>query len=155
VLVPLGALVIGPLGVEAGDGLATSNTWMSSNVPLVFYIAVGVGWVFMVMLGLHWALLPLVIQGLATTGESSLFAAAAAYQFGMIGVALGVTLKSRADKEVRALSSGAFVAAIVGGVTEPTLYILVLRYRRVLVAQLLGAFAASGWRVTRITSARE
>jgi PTS system beta-glucosides-specific IIC component len=143
VLVPLSALVIGPLGVKAGEGLATGITWMSSNVPLAFYIAVGVGWVFMVMLGLHWALLPLVIQGLATTGESSLFAAAAAYQFGMIGVALGVTLKSHADKEVRALSSGAFVAAIVGGITEPTLYGLVLRYRRVLVAQLLGAFAAS------------
>lgn len=143
VLVPLSALVIGPFGIVVGGALGAGLSWLSSTVPLLFYVVVGTGWVFMVMLGLHWALLPLVIVGLMSPEGSTLFAAAAAYQFAIVGVGLGVFLRSKKDPQTRTLASGAFLASLLGGITEPTLYGLVLRYKRVMAAQLIGAFAAS------------
>ncbi|MFZ0529946.1 MAG: glucose PTS transporter subunit IIA [Propionicimonas sp.] len=143
VLVPLSALVIGPFAIVVGGALAAGLAWLSATVPLLFYVVVGTGWVFMVMLGLHWALLPLVIMGLMSPEGSALFAAAGAYQFAIVGVGLGVFLKAKNDPQTRGLASGAFLAALLGGITEPTLYGLVLRFKRVMAAQLVGAFAAS------------
>lgn len=143
VLVPLSALVIGPLGVIASDALAGGLVWLGETVPFLLYIVVGVGWVFIVMLGLHWALLPLVIVQLATPEGSSLFGAAFAYQAAIVGVALGVLLRSKKKSTLRGTASAAFVAALVGGVTEPTLYGFVLRDKRALSSLLIGATAAS------------
>lgn len=141
-LVPVTALVFGPIGVLLGNAVASGVTWLGATVPLLFYVVVAATWVFMVSLGLHWAVLPIVIVELTTTGSSGLFAAAGGYQFAMIGAALGVFLKSRHDAPLRLTSGAALAAAAVGGVTEPTLYGLVLRYKRVLVAEVIGAAAA-------------
>jgi beta-glucoside PTS system EIICBA component len=143
VLVPLSALVIGPFGILVGGALGSGLSWLSSTVPLLFYVLVGTGWVFMVMLGLHWALFPLAIVGLMSPEGSTLLGAAFAYQISIVGVGLGVFLKAKKDTQTRTLASGAFLASLLGGITEPTLYGLVLRYKRVLAAQLIGAFADS------------
>jgi PTS system beta-glucosides-specific IIC component len=141
-LVPLTAFIFGPIGVLAGNGIAAGITALSTSAPLLFYVVLSAGWILLVSFGLHWALLPIVLVDLTQNGSSTMFAAAAGYQFAMIGVALGVLLRSRQDQTVRATAGASLIASLVGGVTEPALYGLVLRFKRVLVAEVVGAAAA-------------
>lgn len=142
VLVPLTAFVFGPIGVLAGNGIASGITALSTAAPLLFYIVLSAGWILLVSLGLHWALLPIVLVDLTQNGSSALFGAAFGYQAAMIGVALGVLLRARQDRTVKTTAGAALIAAAVGGITEPALYGLVLRYKRLLVAEIVGAAAA-------------
>lgn len=142
VLVPLSALVFGPIGVLAGQAVASGLGWLGATAPVLLYVVIGASWVFLVSIGLHWALFPMVMLEFTENGASVLFGAAMGYQAAMIGVALGVFLKARRDKTLRTTAGAALTAVAIGGITEPTLYGMVLRYKRVLLATVLGGAAA-------------
>lgn len=143
-LVPLTALVFGPIGVVAGQGIGEALSWLSTSAPLVFYVIVPAMWIFLVAMGIHWALISIALVELAA-GSSVIIGAAAGYQYAMFGIALGMIIRAARDrnKKLRDTATAATISVGIGGITEPTLYGLVLPYRRVLVIQLISA-AASG-----------
>ncbi|MFT3797749.1 glucose PTS transporter subunit IIA [Microbacterium sp.] len=144
VLVPLTALVFGPIGVVVGNGIGEGLAWLSTNVPFVFYIVVPALWVFLVAMGIHWALISIALVELAS-GHSVILGAAFGYQYAMFGVALGMVILTarQGNKKLRDTAVAATISVGIGGITEPTLYGLVLPHRRVLVIEMISA-AASG-----------
>lgn len=146
-LVPLTALVFGPIGVVVGNALGAGVAWLSSTVPFLFYLIVPALWIFLVALGIHWALITIAIADLATTGSTVIGGAAMGYQYAIMGVAIAVLIKVARDKHAKALrdtAAAATLAVTIGGITEPTIYGLVLRYRRIMVIQMITAAAAGG-----------
>lgn len=146
ILVPLTALVFGPMGVLVGTGIGNGTKWLSETSPWAFYIILPAVWIFLVALGIHWALISIAISDMATLGSSVILGAGAGYQYAMMGIALGMLIKTAREKKDRALrdtSAAASLAVVIGGITEPTIYGIVLRYRRVLVFEIVSA-AASG-----------
>ncbi len=145
ILVPLTALVFGPVGVLVGNGIGTGTTWLATNAPFLFYLIVPALWIFMVAFGIHWALISIAIAQLATDGSTQIIGAGAGYQYAMMGIALAVLIKAARERNtsLRDTAAAASTAVVIGGITEPTLYGLVLPYRRVLVIQIISA-AASG-----------
>ncbi|HBX82965.1 MAG: glucose PTS transporter subunit IIA [Propionibacteriaceae bacterium] len=143
-LVPLTALVFGPIGAVIGAQIGAGTSWLSHAAPWAFYVIVPAVWIVLVALGIHWAVITVAIAELAS-GSTTILGAAFGYQYAMMGVALAVLIKAlmKRDEAVRGTAAAASLAVVIGGITEPTLYGLVLRYRRVLVIEVIAA-AASG-----------
>src|SRR5690606_3960718 len=95
--------------------------------------------------GIHWALISIAIGDLAVTGSSAILGAAVGYQYAIMGVALAMFIRSLRDRDValRGTASAATIAVVIGGITEPTIYGFLLRYRRLMIIEIVAA-AASG-----------
>ena len=143
VLVPLTALVFGPFGVVVGNALADFFTWVSGISPVLLTATFAAVYMFMVMLGLHWALLPIVLVNLSSFGGDWIMSTAGVYGFAVIGLAVGVFLRAKRDVELRELAGAGALAGFLAGITEPMLYGVILRFKRVIpivvVASVAGA----------------
>ncbi|MCJ1996107.1 PTS transporter subunit EIIC [Lactococcus piscium] len=144
IMVPLTVLVIGPIGVMLGDGLGNAMNFISGESGLLAGLLIGGGWTFLVMMGIHWGVVPIMVNNLALHGYDTLRPMIAAATFASAGVALGVFLKSR-NKETKGLALSSLLPALLGGITEPIVYGLSVKYKKPLIAQvivggLVGAF---------------
>ncbi len=144
ILVPLTVLVFGPIGSVLANGIASGTSWLSTTAPFLFYLVVPAVWVLLVSLGIHWAVITIGLVEMAN-GGSAILGAGAGYQYAMMGIALGMLIKAAREKNkpLRDTAAAASLSVVIGGITEPTLYGLVLRYRRLLVIEVISA-AASG-----------
>lgn len=131
IMVPLSAIAFGPLGTSVGDWIAAGVTWLINVSGILSGMVLGGGMTFMVVLGLHWGFTPITLQNINNGGDP-IEAMAAAAVFAQIGVALGIFLKAKKDKALRSISGSSAVTGLLAGVTEPIVYGLILRYKRVI-----------------------
>lgn len=136
IMVPLTVLVIGPVGVALGDGLGNAMNFISSKSGLLAGLLIGGGWTFLVMMGIHWGVVPIMVNNLATYGYDTLRPMIAAATFASAGVALGVFLKTR-NKDVKGLALSSILPALLGGITEPIVYGISVKYKRPLIASTI------------------
>ena len=99
IMVPLTVLVVGPIGVTLGDGIGSAMNFISDRSGLLAGLIIGAGWTFLVMIGIHWGVVPIMINNLAVYGYDVIRPMVAAATFASAGVALGVFLRSK-DKNV-------------------------------------------------------
>ena len=90
IMVPLTVLIIGPVGVMLGDGLGNAMNFISDKSGLLAGLLIGGGWTFLVMIGIHWGVVPIMVNNLAVYGYDTLRPMIAAATFASAGVALGV-----------------------------------------------------------------
>ena len=62
-----------------------------------------------------------------------------AYNFAVFGLVTGVAIKAKHDRELRQTAVGASMSGLLGGISEPSLYGVVLRYKRVIPIILVPA----------------
>lgn len=142
IIVPLTVLIFGPFGTYVGDGIATGITFLSDRSGLVTGAIVGAGWLFLTLFGLHWGLIPIIIQNLGN-GADPLQAMLAGAVFAQIGVAVGFIIRAK-DKKLKAVAASTVLPAALAGVSEPIIYGLALRYKRTLAyVALAGAVGGS------------
>ncbi|GAA1474956.1 glucose PTS transporter subunit IIA [Corynebacterium aurimucosum] len=143
VLIPLTAFLIGPFGVWAGNGIGAGLSWMNDNVPFVFALAIPMLYPFLVPLGLHWPLNALMLVNIQTLGYDFIQGPMGAWNFACFGATAGVLALSIRDHDnvMRQTSGSALLAGLLGGVSEPSLYGIHLRYKRIYPRMLVGCFA--------------
>lgn len=144
IMVPTIAIVIGPIGVYLGDGIGHAIAYMTGVSGVLTGALIGGGWTILVMFGLHWGLVPVMINNLATHGSDTIKPAAAMATFSQAGVALGVFLKAK-DKKLKSFALSAMIPALFAGVTEPVVYGLSVKYKRPLVASIIAGTLAGGF----------
>lgn len=98
IMVPTIAIVIGPIGVYLGDGIGHAIGYMTGVSGVLTGALIGGGWTILVMFGLHWGLVPVMINNLTMHGSDTIKPAAAMATFSQAGVALGVFLKAKDKK---------------------------------------------------------
>lgn len=133
VMVPLAVIVIGPIGVTLGNGMGDLINFLSDKSGLLAGLVVGAGWTFLVMMGIHWGVVPIMINNIANQGYDVIRPMIAAATFASAGVALGVVLRSK-KKETRAFAASTMIPALLGGITEPIVYGLAVKYKKPLIA---------------------
>ena len=140
IMVPVTAFLIGPLGVWIGGGLGTGLAWLNTTVPPLFAILIPMLYPFLVPLGLHWPLNALMLANISTLGYDFIQGPMGTWNFACFGATAGVlVLSSRAkDNEVRQTAIGALAAGLLGGISEPSLYGIHLRYKRIYPRMLVG-----------------
>lgn len=149
----LTAFVIGPLGVWVGNGLGVVLAWMNMHAPFIFAIAIPMLYPFLVPLGLHWPLNALMLMNIQSMGYDFIQGPMGVWNFACFGATAGVLFLSVRDhdKEMRQTAIGALAAGLLGGVSEPSLYGIHLRYKLVYKRMLIGCgvggvvIAVLGW----------
>ncbi|MCQ4213626.1 glucose PTS transporter subunit IIA [Streptomyces longispororuber] len=140
VMIPVTAFLIGPLGIWAGNGLGEGLSWLNNNAPIVFAIVIPLLYPFLVPLGLHWPLNALMLQNINTLGSDFIQGPMGAWNFACFGATAGVLLLSlrHREKEMRQTATGALAAGLFGGISEPSLYGIHLRFKRIYPRMLVG-----------------
>lgn len=136
VTVPLTFLIIGPVATWLSQGLANGYQAIYTLSPWLAGGAMGAMWQVCVIFGLHWGLVPLMINNMAVFGQDSMLPILLPAVLGQVGATLGIFLRSR-DKQQKTLA-GSAVAAGVFGITEPAVYGLTLPLRRPFIFGCLG-----------------
>ncbi|QUL53246.1 beta-glucoside-specific PTS transporter subunit IIABC [Paenibacillus tritici] len=131
IMVPLSVMAFGPFGTSVGDWIASGVTWLIGVSGILSGIVLGGGMTFMVVLGLHWGFTPITLQNIASGGDP-IEAMASAAVFAQIGVAFGIFLKAKKDRSLRSIAASSGITGLLAGVSEPIVYGLILRYKRVI-----------------------
>ena len=143
VMIPVTAFLIGPLGVWMGTGIGSGLAWMNTNAPFVFAILIPMLYPFLVPLGLHWPLNALMLINIQTLGYDFIQGPMGVWNFACFGATAGVLVISLRERDLRMRQTafGALAAGLFGGISEPSLYGIHLRFKRIYPRLLLGCFA--------------
>lgn len=128
VVVPLTFLIIGPAATWLSQMLAHGYQAIYAFAPWLAGTVMGAIWQICVIFGLHWGLVPIMINNLSVLGHDTLMPLLLPAVTGQVGAALGVFLATR-DAKLKVLAGSAATAAIFG-ITEPAVYGVTLPYRR-------------------------
>ena len=140
VIMPLTAFLIGPLSIWIGNGLGGGLAWLNGHAPILFAIIIPIIYPFLVPLGLHWPLNALQLANIASTGSDFIQGPMGAWNFACFGATAGVLFLSIRDRDtdMRQTASGALAAGLFGGISEPSLYGIHLRFKRIYPLMLTG-----------------
>ena len=142
VTVPLSWIVIGPV-------MNTVSSWLSKGVfgifgmsPLLGGTLLGAFWQLVVLLGLHAAFIPILMNDLFSQGYDPVNAVLGLTVWALAGVTLGYALKNK-DPEKRGIGFGSLASALCG-VTEPAIYSIALPNFKLFVCAWIGGGISGG-----------
>lgn len=140
VMIPLTGFFIGPLSIWIGSGIGTGLAWLNTSAPIVFAILIPLIYPFLVPLGLHWPLNALMLVNINTLGYDFIQGPMGAWNFACFGATAGVLFISIRERDtlMRQTATGALAAGLLGGISEPSLYGIHLRYKRIYPRMLVG-----------------
>ncbi|MFD2307793.1 beta-glucoside-specific PTS transporter subunit IIABC [Enterococcus termitis] len=142
VVVPLTLMIFGPFGVYVGNAIADVLITVINFNPIIAGALIAASWQILVMFGLHWGIVPVMMNNIATMGKDPLKPSVAISVFAQAGAVLGVMLKTK-NKEFKALSASAVVTALFG-ITEPAVYGVTLRLKRPFIIGVISAAVGGG-----------
>ncbi len=139
-MIPLTAFLIGPIGVYAGAGLAGVLRSINDLSPMIFAIVIPLAYPFMVPLGLHWPINAIMLLNIQTLGYDYIQGPMGAWNFACFGATAGVLYLSWRERDIqmRQTAIGALAAGLLGGISEPSLYGIHLRFKRIYPRMLVG-----------------
>ena len=143
ITIPITAVLIGPFGVWLGSTIGVGLAWMNGNAPFIFAILIPMLYPFLVPLGLHWPLNALMLVNIEALGYDFIQGPMGAWNFACFGATAAVLAISMREKdpEMRQTSGSALAAGLFGGISEPSLYGIHLRFKRIYPRMLVGCFA--------------
>ena len=142
VTVPVSWLAIGPVMNMLSNAISSAVMWLFDVAPVLAGVALGAFWQMVVLLGLHGAMIPIIINNITTLGADPLNAVLGLTVWALAGVSLGYALKMR-DPEKRAEGITDMTTCLFG-VTEPTIYSIALPQFKCFMAAWVGGGIAGG-----------
>lgn len=140
IMLPIALCFFAPAGSYLGTYICEFIISLHDNIGVLGIGIVAATFMLLVLTGMHILLVTQIILLFSTTGSDpfvsvAIFANTAAAW----GLCIGSALKG--NKEIRARSISYLIPYIISGVGEPILYGLALRYRKLLIAWMVGGFA--------------
>ena len=127
----------------------TVSSWLSKGVfgifgmsPLLGGTLLGAFWQLVVLLGLHAAFIPILMNNLFSQGYDPVNAVLGLTVWALAGVTLGYALKNK-DPEKRGIGFGSLASALCG-VTEPAIYSIALPNFKLFVCAWIGGGISGG-----------
>lgn len=140
VMLPIALGVLGPLGAFLGDYISTGLISFGNVGGFLAVAVIAALWEFLVISGMHMVMISSMIVVFSTVGQDSMISPAATVaSLAVAGMCFGAALRMK-NKEEKSLAFGYFIASIIGGVTEPGLYGLGMKYKRPFIGLMAGGF---------------
>ncbi|PAE08549.1 PTS beta-glucoside transporter subunit EIIBCA [Terribacillus saccharophilus] len=139
VVVPVTLITVGPLGAIAGNYLSTGTNFLFQNAGIIAMILLAGTFSLIIITGMHYALVPIMLNNIAVNGYDYMMPAMFLANFGQAGAAFAVAMRSK-NKKFKSLSFTTALTATMG-VTEPAMYGVNMRLKKPFVAALIGAAA--------------
>lgn len=136
ITVPAAFLVIGPVMTVVSNAMSSASLFVFDHVPVLGGILFGGLWQLVVLLGIHGAFIPVLLNNLFTLGYDPLNACMGLSVWAVAGAGLGYGLKVR-NKEKKSMGISNTVTALCG-ITEPTIYSTLLPHMRLFAAVIAG-----------------
>lgn len=133
---PIGLLVIGPVGGLLTQVLSNFFAALYKLSPVVTALVVGAFWQCLVIFGLHWALVPMAMVNLGNLGFDTILPGMTGTTFAATGIMIATYLKTK-DPNKKALAIPATISAFCG-VTEPAIYGFLLPEKTPFVFSCIG-----------------
>lgn len=141
IVAPVTLIAIGPLGNILGVGLGAGVTFLNNYASWLVPLLVGALTPLMVMTGMHYGLIPIGINMLATTGIDTVAGPGMMVSnIAQGGASLAVAIRAK-DKDVKQLAGSVWITAVLG-ITEPAMYGISLRFKKPLYAAMIGGGVA-------------
>ncbi|MDO4435872.1 MAG: PTS transporter subunit EIIC [Cardiobacteriaceae bacterium] len=134
--IPLTLSIIGPLGGQLGQWIAGGLSWLYQTSAVATGMVVGAIWQVLVIFGVHWSVVPIMINNMAVNGFDLLGPLTAAAVLGQAGATFAVFLKSK-NADIKSLAGSTTFSGILG-ITEPLIYGITLRFKKPFVCGVLG-----------------
>lgn len=145
IMLPISLCILGPAGAVVGlyisEGLLSlgdlGGVWAILATAIIAAL-----WEFIIMAGMHWLLITSITMVITTTGYESLVSPAAFMAgFTVGGMCLGAALRIK-NREQKSLSITYVISQLIGGVTEPGLYGVGVRYKKPFIGMMAGGLAS-------------
>lgn len=137
IVVPVTFLAVGPASFYLGEALSHGLTWLWNLSPAVGGFILGGTWQLLVIFGLHWGLVPVMIQDIASQGYSVITGPLFAAVLAVSGATLAVWIKTR-NSDLKKIAGPATISAFLAGITEPAIYGVALRLKKPFIYALIG-----------------
>ncbi|MFJ5978810.1 beta-glucoside-specific PTS transporter subunit IIABC [Pseudarthrobacter oxydans] len=121
VMVPLVLLTVGPVTTFAAQGLSAGINAAFTFAPWLAGAVMGGFWQVFVLFGLHWGLVPGMLNEISTQGYSLLMGPLLAAVLSQAAATLAVLFRTR-NKARRAVAGPAALSGFLAGITEPAIY---------------------------------
>lgn len=142
VVVPVTFLFIGPAAIWLSHILSSGYQAIYGVSSTLAGAVMGAFWQVCVIFGLHWGMIPLMLNNFAVLGHDTMTPMILPAFLGQAGAALGVFLKVR-DKKLKGIVGSAIPAGIIG-ITEPVIYGVNLPLRTPFIFGCIGGAIGSG-----------
>lgn len=140
VMIPLALCLLGPVGSFLGTYISEAIIWLYNSTGFLG-VAIFAGLCpLLVMTGMHSSLMPYMLNSFATIGwEPIVLTGMIISNLDQAAASAAVAIKSK-KMNVKSLASGCAITAFLGGVTEPAMYGVNLKYKTPLYASMIGSF---------------
>ncbi len=141
VMLPIALCVLGPLGGFLGNYICAAIIAFGNVAGFIGVAVIAATWEFLVMTGMHHVMISQMILVFAQTGYDPVISVGATLAgFGVVGMCLGMFFVVK-DKEQKGLTISYAIASLIGGVTEPGLYGVGMRWMKPFIGMAIGGFA--------------
>ncbi|MBR1829060.1 MAG: PTS transporter subunit EIIC, partial [Atopobiaceae bacterium] len=142
VMLPLMFCALGPIGNIIGQGIAAAMVWTHETLGFVSTALVGGLWILLIATGMHQALIAIALGQMANPAigyDDSIMVGALIAVTALYGVELAYAIRAK-DAEVRSTGITYFITAFLGGIGEPGIFGILLKYTPALVYNMIGGF---------------
>ncbi len=138
--------VVGPVANAVSGVIANGLLAMLNAVPALGGLLIGGLWPVLIIFGMHWAFIPVIISNIGTLGADYILPITVGTNFAVGACCLAILAKTK-RAAIKETATECLASAWLGGVTEPAIYGLLLKYKRPFIVMavscaLCGAFAA-------------
>lgn len=145
IMIPMSICLLGPLGSILGNYMSIFLMWIYNTLGFIGMAVMGALRPLLIFTGMHTALIPFSIQCLTENGYEPFFAITGmGYVFASAGACLAVGLKSK-NQVTKSSALTCAATAFIGGVTEPSLYGVLMKFKKPLIAVMIANAIASAY----------
>ena len=135
----IGFSLLAPAGNFLGTFVAEGILWLYTSLGPVGGAICAAVYPFMLATGMQVAMSPITVQNLATLGYDFIYPCTAASNAAMAACALYIFFTAK-NKNIKSIGSSTGVTALIG-VTEPVFFGLIAKYRKAMIATIIGGAA--------------
>ncbi|MGL5378357.1 beta-glucoside-specific PTS transporter subunit IIABC [Clostridium sp.] len=144
VMTPIAFSALGPIGSFLGDGLSKVIDTINGVAPWSIPMIVGATSPLLVMVGMHYALIPMGINGIALNGYENIVGPGMLVSNIAQGAStLAVAAKTK-NKDLKQLAGSAGLTAVLG-ITEPAMYGVTMRLKKPLISIMISGGIAGAY----------
>lgn len=138
IMLPIMLVIIAPLGFYIGTYVTAGIIWLYEAIGFLGVSVLAALFPLLVMTGMHTTMTSYWIPAISTLGfEPFYLPANFVSNMTQAAACFGVALKTK-DKNVKSTAFSCALTALIGGVTEPALFGITLKYKKPLYAAMIG-----------------
>lgn len=145
VMIPLALCLLAPLGAIIGIYFTEGILWLYQTTGFLSVTLLAAVIPFVIMTGMHSAFDPYLIQAYAKSGSEPIGSVVFFINNFNQGAAAAAVAVCTKDVKTKSIAASGAITSIVGGICEPAMYGVNLRFKKPMYGSMIGSAAAGAY----------